>query len=79
MSHVIMANHMISLITSSTTDPGHYLSITHDYRRYNQCLSPLMLWVRMPFMARCTRYNIMWWSLSVTYDRPVVFSGFIHQ
>ena len=26
----------------------------------NQCLSPLMLWVRTPFIARCTRYNIMW-------------------
>jgi hypothetical protein len=27
-------------------------------------------------------YNIMWWSLSVTYDRSVVFSGFsgfLHQ
>ena len=27
----------------------------------NQCLSPLKLWVWSPFMARCTRYNIMWW------------------
>ena len=27
---------------------------------YNQCLSPLKLWVRTPLMARCTRYNIMW-------------------
>ena len=26
----------------------------------NQCLSPLKLWVRIPFMERCTRYNIMW-------------------
>jgi len=26
----------------------------------NQCLSPLKLWVRTPFMARYTRYNIMW-------------------
>jgi hypothetical protein len=25
----------------------------------NQCLSPLKLWVRTPFMARCTRYNII--------------------
>jgi hypothetical protein len=25
----------------------------------NQCLSPLKLWARNPFMARCTRYNIM--------------------
>jgi len=32
----------------------------------NQCLSPLKLWVRTPFMARCTRYNIMCILLSVT-------------
>jgi len=25
-----------------------------------QCLSPLKLQVRIPFMARCTRYTIMW-------------------
>jgi hypothetical protein len=25
----------------------------------NQCLSPLTLWVRTPFMAKCTQYNIM--------------------
>ena len=39
-----------------------------------QCLSPLMLWVWTPFMVRCTRYNIMWQSLSVTCNRLVVFS-----
>ena len=27
---------------------------------YNECLSPLKLWVRIPLMAKCTRYNIMW-------------------
>jgi hypothetical protein len=42
----------------------------------NQCLSPLTLWVRIPFMARCTRNNIMWSSSSVTRDRSVVFSGY---
>jgi len=26
----------------------------------NQCLSPLKMWVRISFRARCTRYNIMW-------------------
>jgi hypothetical protein len=26
------------------------------------------VWVRTPFLTRCTRYNIMWWSLSVTCD-----------
>jgi len=38
----------------------------------NQCLSPLKLWVRTLFIARCTRYNIIWWSLSVACD-----SGFL--
>jgi hypothetical protein len=41
-----------------------------------------VLRVRTPFMARCTRYNIMSYSLSVTCDRSVVFSGhsgFLHQ
>jgi hypothetical protein len=32
----------------------------------NQFLLPLMLWVRTLFMARCTGYNIMWSSLTVT-------------
>jgi len=48
----------------------------------NQCLSPLKLWVRTPLMERCTRYNIMWYSLSVTCDRSMIFSGysgFLHQ
>jgi len=48
----------------------------------NQCLSPLKLWVRTLFMARCTWYNIMWQSLSVTCGRSVVFPGycgFLHQ
>jgi len=31
------------------------------YYLCNQYLSPLKLWVRTPFMARCTqKYNIMW-------------------
>ena len=36
----------------------------------------------IPFMLRCTRYNIMWSSLSVTGDKSVNFSGysdFLHQ
>jgi hypothetical protein len=35
-----------------------------------------------PAQTRCTRYNIMWWSLSMTCGRSVVFSehsGFLHQ
>jgi len=34
----------------------------------NQCLSPLTLGVWIQLMARCTWYNIMWSSLSVTCD-----------
>ena len=48
----------------------------------NQSPSPPKLWIRTPFMARCTQYNIMWKSLSVTCHRLVVFSGyssFLHQ
>jgi len=26
----------------------------------NHCSSPLKLWLRIRFMVRCTRYNIMW-------------------
>ena len=33
----------------------------------NHCLLPLKLWVQNPFVARCTRYNIMWSNLSVTW------------
>ena len=50
------------------------------YLATNQFPSPLTR-VRNLFMARCTQY-IMWWSLSVTCDRSVVFSeysGFLHQ
>ena len=46
----------------------------------NQCLSPLNLWVWILLMARCTRTTL--YSLSVTCDRLVVFSGyssFAHQ
>jgi hypothetical protein len=43
---------------------------------YKQCLSPLMLWVRTPLMAKCSWYNIMWKSLSVTCGRSLVFPGY---
>jgi len=49
----------------------------------NLCPSPLKVRVRIPFIAICTRYNIMWYNMSVTCDRSVVFSrslrGIIHQ
>jgi hypothetical protein len=37
---------------------------------------------RIPLLARYTQYNIMWYSLSVTCDRSVVFSvysDFLYQ
>jgi hypothetical protein len=40
----------------------------------NQCLSPLKSEVWILLTVRCTRYNIMWKSLSVTWDKSVVFS-----
>jgi hypothetical protein len=33
---------------------------------WNQCLSPLMLWVLAPFVTKRTRYSIMWKNWSVT-------------
>jgi len=48
-----------------------YCSWIYNYM-CNQCLSSLKLWVRIPFMARCARYNI---CLSVICDKSVVFSG----
>ena len=35
----------------------------------------LKLCIQIPLMARCTRNNIMWYSLSVTCDMSVVFSS----
>ena len=42
----------------------------------NRWISSLTLWIRIPLMTRCTRYNIMWKSLSVKYVRWVVFSWY---
>jgi hypothetical protein len=36
-----------------------YASWIYNYL-CNQCLSPLTLWVWIPFMVKCTGYNIMW-------------------
>ena len=49
MNHVIMANHMISLITSSTTDPNVYHSGAHEFRKisnFNQFKNILKSWNR---------------------------------
>ena len=48
----------------------------------NQCLSPLKLSARIPLMARCIRYNIMWSVCQLLCCRSVVSSGyssFLHQ
>ena len=39
-----------------------------------QCISPLKLWVRISVMAKCTRYNNRWYSLSVTCHTSMFFS-----
>jgi hypothetical protein len=51
-----------------------YCSWIYNYL-CNQCLSPLTLWARILLMTRCTRYNSIWSSLSVTCDRWVVSMG----
>jgi hypothetical protein len=47
---------------------------------HSSCIYNCMLYLwnhhyKISFMARCTRYNIMWWSLWGTCDRSVVFIG----
>jgi hypothetical protein len=72
---------MCSLFLPGPSWSWSYGSLIYNFL-CNQCLSPLKLWVRSPFMARCTPYNIMWKRLSVTCDRSVVFFGyssFLHQ
>ena len=41
-----------------------YQFISWIYYLSNQCLSPLKLRVRIPLIAKCTRYNIMWYFVS---------------
>ena len=58
-----------------------YSSWTNNYI-CNQYLSKLMLWARIPLMAKCTRFNFMRSSLSVICGSLVVFSGssgLLHQ
>ena len=51
-------------VTNHTEDQGascswSYVSCIYNYL-CKQCLSTLKLWVQIPLMAKCTRYNIMW-------------------
>ena len=48
----------------------------------NQYLSPLKLWVWILFMARCTRYNIMWncqWLVSGWWCSPGTLVSSTHK
>ena len=54
------------------TITGAVVSTTTYNNVCNQCTSLLKMWVRIPPMARCNRYNTMWESLSVTCDRSAV-------
>ena len=47
-----------------------------SHYKCNQCLSTLMLWVWIPLMARCTRYNLIWYICSLVCDRTMVFSEY---
>jgi len=60
---------------SSSSSSWVYGSWSYNYL-CNQCLSLLTLWVRIPLMVRCIRYNIMWSSLLVVF---FAYSGFLHQ
>ena len=43
------------------------------------CISPLKLWIRFPLMAMCTRYNIMWSKLTVSFSgTPVSYTNEIY-
>jgi hypothetical protein len=66
LSHNVVSSHWQTL--SHNVVSNHWQTLSHnvswpwsyDSCIYNQCHIPLMLWFRTPFMARCTRYNIMW-------------------
>ena len=49
----------ISIQVEGTLWSWSYGSCIYNYL-WNQCLSPLKLCIRTPFMVRCTWYNIMW-------------------
>ena len=71
--HVIEQNYIIHVLDCwfhSVQGPWTYGSWIYDYL-CNQCISPLKLWIRTPFMAMCTRINIMWYNLSVTCNSLV--------
>ena len=81
ITYIVKLFYFISFKIRGLSWSWSYGSLIYMYM-CNQSLSPLTLWVRNTFMARCTRSSIMWSSLSVTCDRSIVFSGyfgFLHQ
>ena len=80
-SHLSINVHIVLLYQfkhSKREHHGHDHMVVGFYNYLcNQFLSSLKLGVWTPLMARCTRYNIMWYtcSLSVTCGRLVIFSG----
>jgi hypothetical protein len=65
----------IALLCEGSSLSWSYGSWIYNYI-YNQCPVTLKLRFRILLMARCTRYNIVWYNLSMTCDRSVVFSGY---
>lgn len=59
--------------TQSTLHDCAHLVILFTSTYDNQCLSPRKFWVLFPKMEKCNGYNLMWSSLSVTYDKFEVF------
>ena len=57
---------MYNAFQNTISDRGSVVVVTSEYGSciyiynylYNQCHSPLKLWVRIPFMARCTRTTL---------------------
>ena len=81
-THILMSDQQYFSFTHEYriyTDT-HHNQFNRGSRIYNyicnHSISPLTLWDRTPFMARCFRWKIILWSLSVTCDRSVVFSGY---
>ena len=46
-----------------------------DYLKTNFNLTTKITLTIKKIVLRCTRYNIIWWSLSITCDSSMVFSG----
>jgi hypothetical protein len=61
--------HICMLYENSSCESWIYIYLC------TQCQSQLKLWILIPLMARCIRYNIMWSSLSVVSPR---YSDFLH-